>query len=561
MKKLNLIATSVACVIGVALTACGGGSSGGGGGTDTPTTSSITTQSPAAVAPAIGTQPLAQSVVIGHAAVFSVEATGTEPLTYQWKKNSSDIAGATSSTYTTPVIGSGDNGAVFTVLVSNSVGTVTSNNAVLTVSTAPVAPAIGTQPLAQSVATGQAATFSVAATGTGPFTYQWKKNGSDIAGATSSTYTTPAIGSGDNGAQFSVVVSNSAGKVTSSNAVLTVSTSTAAVAPAIGTQPLTQSVATGQAATFSVVATGTGPFTYQWKKNGSDIAGATSSTYTTPAIGSGDNGAQFSVVVSNSAGKVTSSNAVLSDVAIGTQPSAQSATTSKTATFSVVATGTGPFTYQWKKNGNNIDGATTSTYTTPATSIGDNNALYSVVVSNSAGTVSSSTATLSVLAPRYTLVPKTGGMYDKTECVKDSITGLVWEGKNPGGSSSRLSTSTYTNYEGTGIGQKPDGSNATQAEVNAITNSIGYVHSVNSSGLCGFTDWRLPTKAELQGIVVSGPGPTIDSEWFPNTQPHGYWTSSPYKEFLFSAWFIGFGYGNTDNNDRSNSSFHVRLVR
>src|SRR5438477_368455 len=96
-----------------------------------------------------------------------------------------------------------------------------------TTTTGPVAtaPLITTQPTSQSAAAGQTASFSVAATGTAPLNYQWKKNGAAVNGASSSTYSTPATSSSDNGGQFTVVVSNSAGSVTSSTAILTVNAS------------------------------------------------------------------------------------------------------------------------------------------------------------------------------------------------------------------------------------------------------------------------------------------------------------------------------------------------
>ena len=171
-------------------------------------------------------------------------------------------------------------------------------------------PSITTQPTSQTVAAGQSATFTVAATGTAPLTYQWQKNGALLVGATSSSYATPAAATSDNGARFSVAVSNAAGTATSSTATLTVTA--AAVAPTITTQPASQTVTAGQLASFSVVAAGTPPLTYQWKKNGVAISGATSSGYTTPATATSDNGAQFTVVVSNSAGSVTSNAATLS---------------------------------------------------------------------------------------------------------------------------------------------------------------------------------------------------------------------------------------------------------
>jgi hypothetical protein len=126
-----------------------------------------------------------------------------------------------------------------------------------------VAPTIAAQPANQTVTAGQAATFSVVVSGTAPFSYQWLKNNMNISGATAASYTTPATLAGDSGAQFNVVVSNSAGSVTSAMATLTVNA--VAVAPAITTQPANQAVTVGQTATFSVTATGTAPLSYQWQ--------------------------------------------------------------------------------------------------------------------------------------------------------------------------------------------------------------------------------------------------------------------------------------------------------
>ena len=259
--------------------------------------------------PTITTQPTNQTVVAGQAATFMVAASGTAPMSYQWQKNGANIAGATSSSYTTAATATADSGSTFDAVVSNSAGSVTSNTAKLTVNAAAVAPSITTQPSNETVAAGQAATFTVVATGTTPLSYQWQKNGANIGGATSSSYTTPATATADSGSTFDVVVSNSAGSATSNTAMLTVNAT--AVAPTITTQPTSQTVTAGQSATFSVVATGTAPLSYQWAKNGATISGATSSSYTTLGTAASDNGSQFTVVVSNSSGSVTSAPAIL----------------------------------------------------------------------------------------------------------------------------------------------------------------------------------------------------------------------------------------------------------
>ena len=180
----------------------------------------------AVVAPTITTQPVSQSVTAGQTATFAVVATGTAPLSYQWQKNSVNISGATSASYTTPVTTTADSGSTFRVVVTNSAGSATSSAATLTVTAAAVAPTITTQPVSQSVTAGQTATFAVVATGTAPLTYQWQKNSANISGATSATYITPVTTTSDNGAAFTVIVSNSAGNVTSSAATLSVAADT-----------------------------------------------------------------------------------------------------------------------------------------------------------------------------------------------------------------------------------------------------------------------------------------------------------------------------------------------
>ena len=176
-------------------------------------------------APAITTEPANASVTVGATATFTVAATGTAPLSYQWSRHGNAISGATSASYTTAATATTDSGATFTVVVSNSVGSVRSSVATLTVTAAaPTAPVITTEPASVSVTVGSTATFTVAATGTAPLSYQWSRGGTAISGATAASYTTAPTVITDNGATFTVVVSNSVGSATSTPpATLTVS--------------------------------------------------------------------------------------------------------------------------------------------------------------------------------------------------------------------------------------------------------------------------------------------------------------------------------------------------
>ena len=152
---------------------------------------------------------------------------------------------------------------------------------------------------------GESASFSVTASGVPAPTYQWFKNGGIIAGATNATYSLAGLQTGDAGA-YSVVVTNSMGSASSGAATLVV-----AIPPAILTQPLGKEGTVGESVSFDVAATAIPAPTYQWRKGGVVISGATSATYTIAAVSAGDAGS-YSVVVSNPAGSVASDDAVLS---------------------------------------------------------------------------------------------------------------------------------------------------------------------------------------------------------------------------------------------------------
>ena len=147
-------------------------------------------------------------------------------------------------------------------------------------------------------------------------------------------------------------------------------------------------------------------------------------------------------------------------------------------------------------------------------------------------------------------------------CVKDNLTGLVWEVKTSDGGL-RDSAKTYTNLDSTATDQWATGTNPTQAQIDASTNSVGFKNAVNAATLCGAADWRLPTAKELASLVDYGlafPGPTIDAAWFPNTVGDAFWSSSPDVGGAYSAWGVGFYNGYVYDGGRY-YSLPVRLVR
>jgi len=183
-------------------------------------------------APTITAQPANATVNIGQSATFSVTATGSGTLSYQWQQNSVNIAGATLPTYTTPAVTAAESGTTFDVVVSNAEGSTTSDASSISTSSNPATltvvsvtlPALSTQPVSASVTVGESATFTVTATGGSNLGYQWQQNSVNIPGATSPSYTTPAATAAESGSTFDVVVSDSAGSITSDLATLSVST-------------------------------------------------------------------------------------------------------------------------------------------------------------------------------------------------------------------------------------------------------------------------------------------------------------------------------------------------
>ena len=172
------------------------------------------------VLPSITPQPLNQSVLEGGNATFTVGATGTAPLSYQWYFNGGLLAGANTANLVLSGVQNSHAGAYHAV-VSNEAGSVTSGSATLTVTQPLTPPSFTLQPQTQTVLTGGNVTLSVAATGSAPLTYQWRFNNTPITGATNSTYPLTNVQVSHAG-NYAAVVSNPAGSVLSATATLTV---------------------------------------------------------------------------------------------------------------------------------------------------------------------------------------------------------------------------------------------------------------------------------------------------------------------------------------------------
>jgi hypothetical protein len=304
-------------------------------------------------------QPLAQTVNKGDSAVFEVKAKGLD-LGYQWRRNGVVIGGATGSVLS---VSSVEEGGVYDVVVTHAFGASLSESVKLTVRE-PVR--IERSPASVAIAPGGSATLLVKAGGTGPFTYQWRKDGVAIGEAKTAVLSVSVAGA------YDVVVSNQAGSAVSEVAVVT-----APELVSIKVQPLASTAArAGDRVQFSVVASGSpvsgqSGLSYQWRKwsaggvwenvvDGNGVSGAQSATLVLgsvlPVQSGSDTGSGglYAVEVRgqlNTVYSLPASLSVVSPPVIVKQPVKAVVQVPGVAVFSVGATGTGPLTYQWHENG------------------------------------------------------------------------------------------------------------------------------------------------------------------------------------------------------------------
>ncbi|HYG23973.1 MAG TPA: pectinesterase family protein [Verrucomicrobiae bacterium] len=260
-------------------------------------------------------------------------------------------------------------------------------------------PTISEDPSSFSGPPGSLAQFSVAAAGIQPLAYQWRRNDvdlSDVGGISGSATDTLTINSAQvaNSGDYTVVITNVYGAITSSVATLTISAGN--VAPVI-TGPNNLAVLQGQDATFTASVSGVPSPAIQWRKNGVDIPGAHNSSYTVENAQYPADQTTYSIVATNVAGAVTNSATltVLVPPVITEEPVNVTAPQGTPASFHVVATGNPPPTYQWVKNSGTLSGATNATLSFASVQPSDAGT-YAVLVNNDGGSDTSVTVSLTV---------------------------------------------------------------------------------------------------------------------------------------------------------------------
>ena len=328
--------------------------------------------------------------VVGRTVQLVPAGIGGLPMQYQWQFGTFNSPASKNSPLVLTNVQFAQAGD-YLLSVSNVFGLANTSTVHLTV--APLE--ITFQPESQAVLSGTDVVFNVTVDGLGPFAYQWQFNGTNLLGATNAALTLTNVFPQQSGA-YSVLVSNSYGSLTSSNALLV------AIPFQIVVQPQSQFGLAGTNIELDVSAVGNGLLHYQWQFNGTNIAGATNIALILPSVTTPDSGT-YSASISNSYGLLTSSNAVLTVAPsiILAQPRSQSGYAREAALeFTVTVAGQGPFGYQWQFNGEDILGATNS-FLSLTNLDWSQVGLYSVVISNVYGVVTSENATLqfSQIAP------------------------------------------------------------------------------------------------------------------------------------------------------------------
>jgi uncharacterized repeat protein (TIGR03803 family) len=356
------------------------------------------------VMPAILAQPQSLSVTNTGSATFMVNAVDDSPISYRWYFNTNTLLAGQNTNVLTLPRATNENSGTYTAVLTDSAGSVTSSPAVLNVVVTGVKPVITQNPQSLSVVAGSSASFTNTATGSPPLYYQWYLNATTLlSGKTNAILVIPSASNSLAG-YYSVIVTNLYGSATSTPALLTVQPG---VAPTITQQAHDFTVTNGLTATFTNVASGTEPIFYRWFFDANTpVSSGTDQTVFTISSATSNQDGYYTTIVSNQFGTATSAPARLTVIVpiskpvFTQQPQDESVTNGYDALFTNVASSTLPITYQWYFNTNTaIAGGTNAILTVGFVSTNDAG-YYTVVVSSSAGSVTSAPARLTIISTK-----------------------------------------------------------------------------------------------------------------------------------------------------------------
>jgi hypothetical protein len=464
-------------------------------------------------APAVTTNPTAQTGVVGATVSFTAVASGYPVPTVQWQLSTdngatfSNISGATATTYSVAVT-TAANGNQYRAVFTNSQGTATTSAALLTVTTVPV---VTTNPLSKAVTAGTQVTFTSAASGATNTQWQSSTNGGstwiNIIGATASSYTVTAAAT-MTGYQYRAYYTNAAGAAASTVATLTVGTPIT-----ITSNPQSASAAAGASVTLTTSALGSPTPTVQWQVSSdnavtyTNLVGATATTYTFTAA-AGTSGYKYRAVFTSPFGVAATSPATLtittstsSQPVITANPVSQSVAVGATASFTAAATGATSTQWQSSTNGGstwtNITGATSGTYSVVVAASMTGNQ-YRAQFTNASGTVTTSAATLTVGSltitsnPQSTSVAANTSVTFTTSAVGSPTPTVQWQ-------VSTDNAVTYSNIAG---------ATTTSLTLTATTAMNGYKYRAvftNSLGVAATSPATLTVSAVTGPAITANP--------------------------------------------------------
>ena len=343
------------------------------------------------------TQPQSVTIVEGETINLRVTATSESPLQFQWYRGSTMISGATSNNLLIPNAQQDDQG-LYHVEVFDDHSRIESLSASVTVHEVYIPLQITSQPQSHSLSPGQSVILSVETLGgNGSLGYQWRKGGSLLPNAQSSSLALINVNSGDAGS-YSVTVSDGSRTLESQSAIVSVSSVVEPVT--IHNHPDSSTNQVGDSITLQVNASGGGYLGYQWRKDGIALAGQNAATLSINPIQLSDEGS-YDVVISNSQGSVVSDPAVVTvlpadaPLTILSQPQSTSSLPGGSASFFVSASAGSDISYQWYHNGLLLSGANSASLTINPVEQ-ENAGVYQVVVSTSSQQESSLGAILSI---------------------------------------------------------------------------------------------------------------------------------------------------------------------
>ena len=405
---------------------------------------------PPGVVPQITVQPVGQTVLIGGTVSLSASGTGTAPLGRQWQFNGVNLPGATNNPFVITNAQLAQSGN-YTALLTNAYAAVTSAVAAVVIYQPPT---IIVPPVSILATQGFTAILSVYAEGSTPISYQWRRFGVDVPSPYGNLLVLANVQTNQTG-EYTVVISNTYGAVTSAVATITVG-----VRAGFDTQPVSVITTQGFGASFSVATHGNPPLHYQWRLNGTNLPGANTNSLVLANVQPGQAGG-YTVVVTNLYGASTSAVATLTvgvPPGFSLMPADQYVAVGADVTFAVAATGTEPFSFQWREHGADLPGEALPTLVFFNVQT-NQSGLFSAVLANGFGSATSTVARLSIAGPPW-LLPLTISTGAIPEITLSGVVGHVYEIEGTPDLIDWVVVSRFTNSLGQQTVTDPDATNS-----------------------------------------------------------------------------------------------------